>query len=34
MDYTELLDLNPLPTSVLKKDVYINLYPFKYFNPN
>ena len=33
-DFTELLDLNPLPTKVLHDEAFENLYPMKYFNPN
>lgn len=31
--FTELLDLQPLPTSVLNNEGYAGLYNFKFFNP-
>lgn len=33
MDFTDLLDLQPLPTRVLGKQEYERLYPFQFFNP-
>jgi len=34
MNHTELLDLNPLPVQALQIKEFIDIYPFKYFNPN
>jgi activating signal cointegrator complex subunit 3 len=34
MDFTELLDLQPLPRSVLHDERFERLYRMKYFNPN
>lgn len=31
--FKDLLDLDPLPLSVLKNDLYQSIYDFKYFNP-
>lgn len=33
IQHTELLDLNPLPKTVLQNPLYENLYKFDYFNP-
>lgn len=34
MEYTELLDLHPLPTGALNNPDFEKIYPMKYFNPN
>eukprot|EP01135_Chromosphaera_perkinsii_P001316 Nk52_evm43s164 gene=Nk52_evmTU43s164 len=31
--HTELLDLKPLPVTVLRNEIYQSLYPFSHFNP-
>lgn len=34
MDFTELLDLQPLPVAALHDPHFEKLYPYPYFNPN
>lgn len=34
MEYTELLDLHPLPTSALNNPDFEAIYKMKFFNPN
>jgi hypothetical protein len=33
MEYTNLLDLQPLPITALNEPLYEELYKFKFFNP-